>query len=95
MLTNREIDEMARYLYAQQVCQVSEGLSQVLSRLPHLRKHPVIALGAGAFLGSDAARKLALEILDLTDEWGKDELAVAPCLAAAHVLAEQLETREP
>jgi probable H4MPT-linked C1 transfer pathway protein len=91
MLTNSEIDEMAQYLHAQQVFQVSEAISQVLSRLPRLRKHPVIAIGAGAFLGLAAARELALDILDLADEWGKDELAVVPCLAAAHLLAEQLE----
>jgi (4-(4-[2-(gamma-L-glutamylamino)ethyl]phenoxymethyl)furan-2-yl)methanamine synthase len=95
MLTATEIDGIANYIYAQQVWQVRDGINQVLSRLPRLRRHPVIALGAGAFLGLAAAKSLDLEILDLAGEWNREELAVAPCVAAAHLLAEQLERRQP
>jgi (4-(4-[2-(gamma-L-glutamylamino)ethyl]phenoxymethyl)furan-2-yl)methanamine synthase len=65
MLARAEIDEMANYIHAQQVRHVSEAMSQVLFRLPCLRKHPVIAIGAGAFLGLAAAKSLELETLRL------------------------------
>ena len=93
ILSAAEIDEMARYVYTQQVRMVSEGMSQVLSRLPELRNHPVVPVGAGAFLGSDASRMLGLEAIDPAAEWGSEELAVAPCLASACLLAGRL--RDP
>jgi probable H4MPT-linked C1 transfer pathway protein len=95
MLTEAEIDAMAKYIYAQQVCQVRDGISQVLIRLPRLRRHPVLAFGAGAFLGLAATKGLDLEILDPAGKWEQEELAVAPCLAAAHLLAKQLERCQP
>jgi probable H4MPT-linked C1 transfer pathway protein len=91
MLSTEEIDGMARYIYLQQIHQIREGLSRVLSRLPLLREHPVIVLGAGAFLGSAAAKSMDLEIRDLSTNWNHEELAVAPCLAAAQLLAEHLK----
>ena len=45
MLSAGEIDAMARYIYARQVYQIREGLSQVLSRLPDLRQNPVVVVG--------------------------------------------------
>jgi (4-(4-[2-(gamma-L-glutamylamino)ethyl]phenoxymethyl)furan-2-yl)methanamine synthase len=91
MLSPAEIDEIARYIYDQQIRQIREGLEQVLSSSPIHRKYPVVLLGMGAFLGSAAAESLGLEIAGLEDNWGRETLAVAPCLAAAHLLAEQLE----
>ena len=70
MLSTAEIDEMAEYIYEQQIRQIREGLSQVLSRLPRLRKHPVIVVGAGAFLGLAAAKSLDLEILRFVRQMG-------------------------
>jgi (4-(4-[2-(gamma-L-glutamylamino)ethyl]phenoxymethyl)furan-2-yl)methanamine synthase len=95
MLSAAAIDEMARYIYARQVCQIREGIEQVISRLPELRGYPVIILGAGAFLGKAAAESAGLEIGDRVNEWGREELAVAPCLAAAHLLADQLKAEMP
>jgi hypothetical protein len=90
MLTTAQIDELARYIYSRQVRQICGGLDQVISRLPRLRSHPVVVLGAGAFLAAAAARSLGLEIRNLAGNWGQKELAVAPCLAAAYLLAEHL-----
>ena len=89
MLSTGEIDEMAEYIHARQVSQVREGLSQVLSRLPILRRSPVVVVGSGAFLGSAAAEGMHLTIADLGSGWGCEELAVFPCASAAHLLAEQ------
>lgn len=91
MLSAAEIDEMAKYIHEQQIRQIREGLEQVLLRLPRLRNHPVVVVGAGAFLGSAAARSLGLEIVDLAGRWGKNALAVAPAVAVAHLLAKHLK----
>lgn len=95
MLPTAEIDEMAKYIYEQQIRQIRDGLSQVLSRLPLLRKRPVIVAGAGAFLGLAAAKSMDLEVFDLACNWKQEELAVVPCMAAAHLLAEHLKSGSP
>ncbi len=91
MLSTSEIDEMARYICSQQVRQIREGMEQVISRLPTLRSHPAITMGAGAFLAAEAARGLGLKILELENDWGQKESTTVPCLAAAHLLAELLK----
>jgi (4-(4-[2-(gamma-L-glutamylamino)ethyl]phenoxymethyl)furan-2-yl)methanamine synthase len=91
ILSPAEIDEMALYICQQQIRQIREGLEQVLSTSPVHRKHPAVLLGIGAFLGSAAAESIGLDIARLEGNWGKEKLAVAPCLAAAHLLAENLE----
>jgi probable H4MPT-linked C1 transfer pathway protein len=91
MLSNTEIDKMASSIYERQIDQVCDGIAQVISRLPHLRNNPVVALGAGAFLGIAAAKKMELEINDIAGDYGHEKLAVAPCLAAAHLFAEQIK----
>jgi probable H4MPT-linked C1 transfer pathway protein len=91
MLSPTAIDEMARYIYARQIRQIKEGMAKVISRLPRLRRYPVIVLGTGAFLGAAAARDMGLEIWDPASDWGREEMAAVPCVAAAHLLAEHLE----
>jgi probable H4MPT-linked C1 transfer pathway protein len=93
MLSAGEIDAMAEYIHARQVSQVREGLSQVLSRLPGLRRAPVVVVGSGAFLGLAAAKSMDLTIADLAGTCGREELAVLPCVSAAHLLAEQWTDR--
>ncbi len=89
MLSAAEIDEMARYIYQQQLGQISAALLQVRSRLANRSDLPVVALGAGAFIAVEASRRLGLTVLDLA-QWGREESAVAPCVAVAHLLAEQI-----
>jgi (4-(4-[2-(gamma-L-glutamylamino)ethyl]phenoxymethyl)furan-2-yl)methanamine synthase len=93
MLSDGEIDAMAEYIYARQVFHVREGLSQVLSRLPDLRRSPVVVVGSGAFLGLAAAKSMNLTIADLAGTWVREELEVLPCVSAAHLLAEQWTDR--
>jgi len=86
MLSITEIDEMARHIYTQQIRQIREAMDQVISRLPRLREHPAIVLGSGTFLGSEAAKSLGL----IVNDWGHEEMAHAPSLAVAHLLADHL-----
>lgn len=91
MLSTAEIDELARFLYKQQVLQISEGMTQVISRQPRLLNYPVIVFGVGAFLGEAAAEKLGLEVQKLSTGRGDETSAAVPCLAAAHLLSEYLK----
>jgi probable H4MPT-linked C1 transfer pathway protein len=93
MLSTAEIDEMARYIHQRQLRQISEALQQVLSRLAGRRDIAVVAMGSGAFLAAEVARRLGLTIIDLEGCWGREASAVAPCLAVAHLLAAQMESR--
>jgi hypothetical protein len=90
MISAMEIDEMARYIYAQQVRQIRECIDQLISRLPPLRRLPVVAVGSGAFLGAAAARSAGMKVGELDTDMGRGELAVMPCIAAAQLLAGQL-----
>jgi probable H4MPT-linked C1 transfer pathway protein len=91
MLSAAEIDGIARYVHARQLRQIREGLEQVLSRLPDLRSQPVIVFGIGSFLGGEAARSTGLQTRELASDWGRQGSAVAPCLAAAHLLLEKVK----
>jgi (4-(4-[2-(gamma-L-glutamylamino)ethyl]phenoxymethyl)furan-2-yl)methanamine synthase len=91
MISAEEIDELARYIYEKQICQIQGGLHQVISRLPELRGYPAIVLGTGAFLGTEAVNGMGLNIGRLENDWGKEKLA--PCLAAAYLLAEHLKLK--
>ncbi len=93
MLSAAEIDEMARYICQQQLAQISAAILQVRSRLADRADLPVIAMGSGAFMAAEASQRLGLTVLDLTAQWGREELAVAPCVAVAQLLADQLEAR--
>jgi probable H4MPT-linked C1 transfer pathway protein len=91
MLSTVEVDEMANAIYHQQVQQIQEAVQQVLSRLPLHRELPLVAMGGGAFLAVQVGQRLGLEVVDWAAHWGHEVSEVAPCLAAAHLLAEQLE----
>jgi (4-(4-[2-(gamma-L-glutamylamino)ethyl]phenoxymethyl)furan-2-yl)methanamine synthase len=91
MLSVFEIYEMANYIYLQQIQEICDGIDQVLSRVPGLRSSPVVLLGTGSFLGEVAVRRMGLETMDFAGEWGRDRQSVVPCLAAAHLLAEQMQ----
>lgn len=91
MLNPQEIEEMAGYIYEQQLGQIQRALQQVLSRLPQLRALPVITMGLGAFLANEAARRVGLVPQELETGWGRKVSKVAPCVAVAHLLAAELE----
>ncbi len=85
-----QIDGIARYLAACQVRQIQTGIEQVVARLPQLRRHSVVVLGAGSFLAKAAAEKAGLDIGTIPGNLGKKESAVAPSLAVAQLLARHL-----
>ncbi len=89
MLSEAEIDALARFIYRQQVLQIRSGMEQVIARLPELRHHPAIVFGIGDFLGREAAAGLGLEIRGLESDFGKENSAALPCLAVANLLADR------
>lgn len=93
MLSAAEIDEMARYIHEQQLGQIGAAILQVCSRFADRANLPVVAMGSGAFIAVEASRRLGLTVLDLPAQWGREEATVAPCVAVAQLLAEQLEAR--
>lgn len=90
MLSSIEIEVLARRLRERQVAQIRDGMEQVIAGAPILREHPVLLLGAGAFLGAEAASVMGLESRHLSLELGERAKAL-PCLAAAHLLARRLQ----
>jgi uncharacterized hydantoinase/oxoprolinase family protein len=91
MLSPAEIDELARSIYQQQLAQISAAILQVRSRFADRSDLPVVAMGSGDFIAVEASRRLGLSVLDLAAQWGREESAVAPCVAVAQLLAEQIE----
>jgi probable H4MPT-linked C1 transfer pathway protein len=91
MLSAAEIDELARYIHHQQLGQISAAILQVRSRFADRSDLPVVALGSGASIAAEASRRLGLTVLDWETQWGREASAVAPCVAVAHLLAEQIE----
>ena len=93
LLGPAEIEGMARYIHQQQIRQIEEGVLQVLSHEPGYQDLPLLAMGSGAFLAVEVGHRLGLTVLELATRWGQPASTVAPCLAAAHLLAERLDTQ--
>ena len=91
MMSATEIDELARYIYQQQLKQISAAILQVRSRLADRADLPIVAMGSGAFLAAEAGRQSGLPVLDWEAQWGREASAVAPCVAVACLLAEWIE----
>ena len=89
-LSEADIDGIARTIYDRQAEQVGQGIAEVLSGLSQARDLPLLALGLGAFLAREAARRLGLRVLDFDKSWGRAASIAAPSWAAAHLLAQQL-----
>jgi probable H4MPT-linked C1 transfer pathway protein len=93
MLSTAEINDMAQHIGAEQVRHIREGIEQVLARHPSLRSCPVMVSGLGSFLGVAAATNVGLGIGHLKGSLRREELAVAPCLAVAQLLADHLGSK--
>jgi probable H4MPT-linked C1 transfer pathway protein len=92
-LSSTEIDEMARYVYQQQIKQINMAILQVRSRLAQRADLPILITGSGAFLAAEAGRQLGLPVLEWEAQWGRDTSAVAPCVAGAYLLADWIEAK--
>ena len=90
MLHAGHIHEMARYLEACQVAQIQRGIERVISRQPQLHRQPVVILGSGSFLAEAAARKAGLAFGAFPGNLEDKELAIAPSIAVAQLLARHL-----
>jgi len=92
-LTAPEAEALAAYLAEAQVRQVADGLAEVLSGLPpEHAASPVVAVGAGAFVAVEAARRVGLPVFDGAAV-GVPALAAFPAAAAAALLVEDLRRR--
>ena len=89
MLSEAEVEGVARYVVERQLQAVSEGVLQVLSRWAAVPAAPVAPAGAGAFLAAEVAGRLGLTVLPAESTWG-EEGAMLPAAAAARLLAARL-----
>lgn len=96
MLTEREIFEMAQYIYGKQIQQVTGGLSQVYKRIKQLAstKVPVLVAGLGKdFLARKAAEQVGADvIMDLGELLPKGVSLAVPAVGVALMAAKKLES---
>jgi hypothetical protein len=97
MLTEQEILQIAKQVYAKQVEQIAEGLAQVYSRLkPGAKKTvPVVLTGLGSnFLARKAAEELGITKILGLDKWmPKEAVFASPATGVALMAATKLEGR--
>jgi uncharacterized hydantoinase/oxoprolinase family protein len=97
LLTEKEIVQIAKYVYRRQVEQIAEGLSQVYSRVRSLTtvKIPVVVTGLGKdFLARTAAESLGVdEVIDLCKLTRDDVVKASPAAGVALMAASQVEGR--
>jgi probable H4MPT-linked C1 transfer pathway protein len=87
-LDPREIDAIAAFLHGEQLRHIEEAARRVERRLPP--GAPVIAVGAGAFLGREVAARLGRALADPPAPWGETGAEIAPAAALATLLAARL-----
>jgi len=94
MLTEGEIEDMARYIYDKQVDQIVEGLRQVYSRLKTkiYEEIPIVTVGLGEeFLAKRAAERVGFrKIISLGEFLGVDASIIAPAVGVALMVADKL-----
>jgi hypothetical protein len=81
-----EIDAIAAFLHGEQLRQIEEAARRVERPLPP--QAPVVAVGAGAFLGRAVAARLGRPLADAP--WGATGTETAPAAALATLLAARL-----
>jgi hypothetical protein len=95
MLNEKEIVEMAKYVYETQIKQIADGLSQVHNRMkPRIKVNvPVVVTGVGRnFLAGKAAQKAGFkEVIDLGELLGVDAAVVSTSVGVALMVASKLE----
>ena len=87
-LGEAEVDAIARFLHDAQVRQIEDAARRAQGPLPP--GAPVVAVGAGAFLGREVAARLARAVADAPAPWGATDGEVAPAAALAVLLAARL-----
>ncbi|HKH18681.1 MAG TPA: hydantoinase/oxoprolinase family protein [Solirubrobacteraceae bacterium] len=87
-LDEGEVDAIAAYLHGEQLRQLEDAARRVQRQLPP--DAPVVAVGAGAFLGREVAARLQRTVADPPTPWGATAGDVAPAAALAALLAARL-----
>lgn len=88
LLSQAEVQAIARYLVAEQIHQIAGAMAQVLSRVKVAG--PVAGVGAGAFLAEAAAARLGLDYIRPDALAGGAASIAAPAVAVALLLREQI-----
>jgi (4-(4-[2-(gamma-L-glutamylamino)ethyl]phenoxymethyl)furan-2-yl)methanamine synthase len=99
MLTQREIADLAHYVWGRQVEQIASGLGKVYGRVKsHVSgRVPVVVTGLGKdFLARKAAETVGADaIVDLGDLLQKEAVAATPAFAVALMAAQKVEGEIP
>ena len=80
-----EIDAIAAFLGGEQLRQIEEAARRVERPLPP--EAPVVAVGAGAFLGREVAARMGRAVAGAPEPWGSTGAEMAPAAALAALLA--------
>jgi uncharacterized hydantoinase/oxoprolinase family protein len=80
-----EIDAIAAYLAGEQLRQIEDAVRRVQRPLPP--EAPVVAVGAGAFFGREAAVRVGRAVAEAPPPWGATGAEMAPAAALAALLA--------
>src|SRR5215218_3350066 len=83
-----EIDAIAAFLAGEQLRHIEEAARRVQRPLPP--EAPVVAVGAGAFLGRGVAARLGRAVAGAPAPWGSTGAEMAPAAALAALLAARL-----
>jgi (4-(4-[2-(gamma-L-glutamylamino)ethyl]phenoxymethyl)furan-2-yl)methanamine synthase len=98
MLTEKEIIEIATYVWVKQVDQIADGINQVYSELkPNAKSSvPVVTAGLGRdFLAKKGAQKAGVRsVMDLTELMPSASTLASPAMAVALMAATKLEGRK-
>jgi probable H4MPT-linked C1 transfer pathway protein len=87
-LDEEEIDAIATFLHSEQLRQIEHAAHRV--QRPLRPDAPVVAVGAGAFLGRAVAARLGRPVADAPAPWGATGAEAAPAAALAALLAARL-----
>jgi probable H4MPT-linked C1 transfer pathway protein len=83
-----EIDAIAAFLAGEQLRHIEEAARRVQRPLPS--QAPVVAVGAGAFVGREVAARLGRAVAGAPAPWGSTGAEMAPAAALAALLAARL-----
>jgi hypothetical protein len=94
MLTEQEIEDVAKFVYDKQVEQIVGGLKQVYERIKQsLQEKTAVVTGLGRnFLARKAAEKAGFsEVIDMKEMIGSEAAVVSPSVGVALMTASSLE----
>lgn len=88
MLTDADVDAIARALADAQVAAVAEAMHRVVARYPSITA--AVVTGLGDFIAARAAAQIGLPVIRLADRLGDTAARTAPAVAVAMLLEQTL-----